>query len=179
MSFVFSLPTNRDPVVVKLPKMVDGKLTNELVTYHLNRFDRKDRREWRASLDADREDRATKLLTPEERARMLLLYPLAPLTHDGLNDYIHTDDGAGRVFKVCALKSGVPKEVVEAMIDDGSGTDDRDLGRLALLLAGIITPEKLAETLGQKKPENDKEKTPEELEAERAAKHPLPLSSAD
>lgn len=174
MSFVFNLANNVEPLTVRLP---DGK--GGTTVAHIQRFDRKDRREWRAQLDAGRVDEACAHLSKEERAKMLLAYPILPLTHEGLNQYIYTDDGAFHVVSTCFKKSGVDNTLIEA-IKEGSGYSDADLQRLALCLAGIVSVEQVAEAVNRAMQQGGKKEDKKEGKKDgEDPNHPLPNSGGD
>jgi hypothetical protein len=90
---------------------------------------------WAAEIDAAREERATRDLTPVERSKMLLIYELQPTSHGDLKSHIFTPNGTGRIVRHCAEQAGMPKEQIERMLDDGN---EKDLETLALLLSSIV-----------------------------------------
>jgi len=140
---IFNLQS-RQPIKVR----VNGKV------YDFPRFKRRDWREWQIELDAERQESASQNLSPEERARLLLLYPLEPLTKSNMRARLDTLEGSGRVFGVCAAKAGVPEAEIKAIVEDGE-IDEIDLETVVLMLASLADPAEVAKRLGMSAEEDD------------------------
>lgn len=115
----------------------DGK------TYEFPRFSRADWAAWAQDEDLARENRAVAGLTPEMRARVLLLFPVQPITKSELQAMVNTPAGAGRVFRTCAERSEMPADEIGRIVDGGEVNED-DLENFAVVLASIVDEEEVA-----------------------------------
>jgi hypothetical protein len=108
---------------------------------------------WASELDARRTEEATSLLSPTERAKMLLIYPVEPIMHADMTKRLYTMDGCERVIRESASKATppVPKDVLDPWLED---LGMKDLESLAIRLSAIID---FAEVKG--KPTDDSERT--------------------
>jgi hypothetical protein len=123
---------NKAPITVT----VGGK------PYALKRFGRGDWIRWASEIDGERAVKATEGLDPIQRSKMLLIYGVEPTLHSDLERRVFSPEGTGRIIRVCCEKSGIPKDVVETILDEE--TDERDLETLATMLASIIDTSKPA-----------------------------------
>lgn len=135
---------NKEPIYVN----VMGK------NYALPRFRRRDWKEWRAKEMSERTEDATKGMVPEQRARVLLLFPPQPLTTPEMRKRVYTMEGTGHVFRTCAERGGVPAAVIDQIVDDGE-VDEMDLETIAVLLASMADPDQVARELGIPKDDKD------------------------
>lgn len=118
---------NKQPITVNIEGM----------DYHLKRFTRGDWCAWAGEIDGKRVSEATDGLPPLERARLLLIYSVEPVGNAELSRRLYTQEGTGRIIRTCADRSGVPKEVVDKLLDGG---DAKDLETLAIMLGSIVDP---------------------------------------
>jgi len=132
----------RFKLIDKAPILVEVLGTD----YRLPRFKRKHWLEWRAEEMQKRAAEATAHMDPEQRARVLLMYPPKPLTNAELRALVYTADGTGRVFRQCASDANVPEEVIAKVVDDGE-IDETDLETISLMLSGIVSPDDVARRL--------------------------------
>lgn len=120
----------KSPIVVT----IDG------TKYPLRRMVGADWVAWAADLDAERLAAATADLTPESRARLLMVFPVQPCDDAELSRRICTPDGKRRIIRTCAAGI-VPADVLARLLD---GSHERDLETLAMLLASVVDPDVLA-----------------------------------
>jgi hypothetical protein len=132
-----------------IPCEIAGKV------YQLPRFTRADWRAWGAKIDAENEERATAHLNPQQRAQMLLLYPVKPITSGELHDRVSTVDGSAHVFRTCCEKAGVPEDDLVREIDEGEA-DQIAVENMALFLAGIVDPGEISARLEKSTKSNAK-----------------------
>lgn len=120
---------------------------------------------WASELDAKRTAEATEGLSPMERAKLLLIYPIEPTMHADLTKRISTPEGTGRIILESAAKSQppIPPAIAAKWLEE---SDERDLESLALILASVVD---FAE-------QQEKAQTQEEGGAEPG---PLPVSSSE
>lgn len=118
---------NKAPITVN----IDG------TDYALQRFTRGDFVKWASEVDGKRISEATEGVDPIQRAKLLLVYTQEPVGHAELIRRIYSPEGTGRIIRTCAEKSGVPKDVLDKLMDNG---DERDLETLAIMLASIVDP---------------------------------------
>jgi hypothetical protein len=123
--------SNNGPVVVN----VNG------TPYNFARFRRRDWVDWGAAIDAERNAAATEGLEPQERARLLMVFPPQPVTHNELAARIATPAGVERIIRACGERGGVPKDVLDQLLEDGN---EIELESLAMILASVIDPLKMA-----------------------------------
>ena len=146
-------------------KLVDKApiLVNILgVNYSLPRFLRRDWVAWRAEEMAERTADATEKMEPEQRARVLLMYPPQPLTNPDMRRLVYTPEGTGRIFRTCAERAGVPAEVIAKVTDEGL-IDELDLETICLMLASMANPDEVAKQLGLTEEKNDEQEADDPL----------------
>jgi hypothetical protein len=134
-------------------------VTIDGVAYRITPFLRRDWAAWAADVDAERLTRACEHLTPESRAKLLLIFPQSPVDHSELTRQAFAPSGTARIIRTCAARSGVPHEIVEKLLEEG---DDTDVRTLALLLASIV----------------DRSEIPDAADTGEAKGEPDPLASA-
>ena len=146
--------------VVKEFENGDGEVTHreygppDVREFQVPRFRRGDWKAWGARIDAGRRREVVGELTPEQGARLLLMYPLQPLTHNDMIARIATVEGTGEIVATCWRRAGVPEHAIVRAVDEGDA-DEQAMETLAMMLAGVVDPEEVAKRI---------------LEAERAAK---------
>lgn len=110
------------------------------------RFRRGDWKAWGARIDADRRREVVGDLTPEQGARLLLMYPLQPLTHNDMIARIATVEGTGRIVETCWRRAGVPEHAIVRAVEEGDA-DEQAMETLAMMLAGVVDPEEVAKRI--------------------------------
>lgn len=103
--------------------------------YSLPPLKREDWIAFGAKLDDERAQKATAHLSdPNQKAKQLAYFPIAPLTYNELRQFVQSVAGIHAVVRASLAKVGVDEPTIAAILE---GNMD-DLQALAFMLAGLI-----------------------------------------